>query len=73
MNLQHRSASFTLVIFPIDNEIIMLQTLPSSWGLFVQLVNFLGGVLTLTRFCGVGERGNSVRLLLKSGRTDIAQ
>ena len=44
MNLQHRSASFTLVIFPIDNEIIMLQTLPSSWGLFVQLVNFLGGV-----------------------------
>src|SRR5947209_20114015 len=37
-------ASFTLVIFPIDNEINMLQTLPSSWGLFVQLVNFLGNV-----------------------------
>jgi SRSO17 transposase len=29
-------------------------------------------LLTLTRFFGVGERGNSVRLLLKSGRTDIA-
>ncbi len=37
-------ASFTLVIFPIDNEINMLQTLPSSWGLFVQLVNLLGSV-----------------------------
>ncbi|HEY6542109.1 MAG TPA: hypothetical protein VIZ18_14290 [Ktedonobacteraceae bacterium] len=35
-------ASFTLVIFPIDNSINMLQTLPSSWTLFVQLVNFFG-------------------------------
>ena len=37
-------ASFTLVIFPIDNGLISLQTLPSSWGLFIQLVNFLGSV-----------------------------
>jgi hypothetical protein len=37
-------ASFTLVIFPVDGELIMLQTLPSSWGLFVQLVNFFGSV-----------------------------
>ncbi len=37
-------ASFTLVIFPIDNSINMLQTLPSLWTLFVQLVNFLGSV-----------------------------
>lgn len=37
-------ASFVLVIFPIGNELIMLQTLPSSWGLLVQLVDFLGSV-----------------------------
>lgn len=37
-------ASFTLVIFPIDSQLNMLQTLPSSWGLFVQLVNFFGSV-----------------------------
>lgn len=37
-------ASFTLVIFPIDNGLFTLQTLPLSWGLFVQLVNFLGSV-----------------------------
>jgi hypothetical protein len=37
-------ASFTLLMFPIDNEIIMLQTLPPAWGLFVNLVNFLGSI-----------------------------
>ena len=37
-------ASFALVIFPIDSSINMLQTLPSSWTLFVQLVNFFGSV-----------------------------
>ncbi len=29
--------------------------------------------LTLTRFCGVNERGNSLQLLLVSDRTDISQ
>src|SRR5712692_686539 len=32
-----------------------------------------GVVLTLTRFCGVSERGNSLGLLLIGGRTDISQ
>lgn len=37
-------ASFTLVIFPVENELIMLQTLPSSWGLLVQLVDLISSV-----------------------------
>jgi hypothetical protein len=36
-------ASFSLVLFSIDNMIVMLQTLPSSWGFVVQIINFLGG------------------------------
>lgn len=37
-------ASFVLVIFPVENELIMLQTLPSSWGLLVQLVDLISSV-----------------------------
>lgn len=29
--------------------------------------------MTLTRFCGVSERGNSLRLLLIGDRTDVSQ
>ena len=32
---------------------------------------FVGCILTLNRFIRVGERGHSVRLLLKRERTDI--
>jgi hypothetical protein len=34
-------ASFSLVMFSIDDMIIMLQTLPPSWGFIVQIINFL--------------------------------
>jgi hypothetical protein len=37
-------ASFTLVMFSLDDMIIMLQTLPPSWGFIVQIINFLGSV-----------------------------
>jgi hypothetical protein len=36
-------ASFSLVMFSIDDMIVMLQTLPPSWGFIVQIINFLGG------------------------------
>ena len=37
-------ASFTLVMFSVNDMIVMLQTLPSSWGFIVQIINFLGSV-----------------------------
>lgn len=36
-------ASFVLVMFPVENKLIMLQTLP-SWGLLVQLVDLISSV-----------------------------
>lgn len=37
-------ASFTLVTFPVANDFVTLQALPSAWGLLAQLINFLGSI-----------------------------